>query len=231
VSVGAKREQVHSGLADASESSVLGAVREITSSGLPDEKVMSLTEDNHERIWVSTSRGVFYFNNGRFVFVSAESVRLVFSSAGDSAGNLWISDQDQGLIHLRGENVVERIPWARLGRRDVGTALLPDPAQGGLWIGFHDGGVVYFKDGQVRASYAGADGLGRGRVHELQLDREGTLWAATEGGLSRVKNSRVATLTSKNGLPAMPLSGWWKTTPIRSGFTWPAAWCALPGPS
>ena len=60
--------------------------------------------------------------------------------------------------------------------------------------------VAYFKDGQIRASYA-ADGLGEGRVTGLQLDRDGTLWAATEGGLSRVKNGRVATLTSKNGLP------------------------------
>jgi PAS domain S-box-containing protein len=126
---------------------------------------------------------------------------LVFSSTGDGAGNLWISDQDQGLFHLLGGNVVERIPWARLGRRDVATALFPDPAEGGLWLGFFEGGVAYFKDGQVRASYAGADGLGVGRVNGLQLDRDGTLWAATEGGLSRVKNSRVATLTSKNGLP------------------------------
>jgi signal transduction histidine kinase len=43
--------------------------------------------------------------------------------------------------------------------------------------------------------------LGEGRVDSLQLDRDGTLWAATEGGLSRIKDGRVATLTSKNGLP------------------------------
>ena len=28
------------------------------------------------------------------------------------------------------ENVVERIPWAKLGRKDVATALLPDPLRG-----------------------------------------------------------------------------------------------------
>jgi signal transduction histidine kinase/ligand-binding sensor domain-containing protein len=200
-SVGAKREQKLSGLAATSESSVLGAVREITSSGLPDEEISSLTEDNRGRIWAVTPRGVAYFDNGRFVLVNAVPAGQVFSSAGDSAGNLWLSDQDQGLFHLLEGNVVERIPWARLGRTDMATALFPDPAQGGLWLGFFQGGVAYFKDGQVRASYAGADGLGIGRVHDLQLSRDGTLWAATEGGLSRVKNSRVATLTSKNGLP------------------------------
>jgi signal transduction histidine kinase len=43
--------------------------------------------------------------------------------------------------------------------------------------------------------------LGEGWVTDLRSDQDGTLWAATEGGLSRVKNGRVATLTSKNGLP------------------------------
>ncbi len=66
---------------------------------------------------------------------------------------------------------------------------------------FFQGGVAYFKDGQVRASYTAADGLGEGRVNDFRLDQDGTLWAATEGGLSRLKNGRVATLTSKNGLP------------------------------
>ena len=201
VNVGAKREQKFSGLAAAGESRVLGAAREITNSGLPDEEVRALTQDNRGRIWVTTSGGLFYFDDKHFIRVTAVPDGQVFSSAGDSVGNLWISDQDQGLIHLLGENVVERIPWARLGRRGMATALFPDPAEGGLWLGFFEGGVAYFKDGQVRASYAGADGLGLGRVSGLQLDRDGTLWAATEGGLSRVKNSRVATLTSKNGLP------------------------------
>jgi signal transduction histidine kinase len=61
--------------------------------------------------------------------------------------------------------------------------------------------VSYFKDGQVRESYATADGLGEGRVSSLRLDRDGTLWASTEGGLSQVKDRRVATLNNKNGLP------------------------------
>ena len=74
---------------------------------------------------------------------------------------------------------------------------------GGLWLSFWtDGGVLYFKDGQVRASYTTADGLGKGQVPGLRLDRDGALWAATEeGGLSRIKDGHVATLTSKNGLP------------------------------
>src|SRR6202011_3896327 len=116
-------------------------------------------------------------------------------------GNLWIANQNVGLFRLFRERVVEEIPWSSLGRNGHATALVADPAQGGLWLGFYQGGVAYLKDGKVRAWYAASDGLGEGYVSDLQLDGDGTLWAATESGLSRVKNGRVATLTSKNGLP------------------------------
>jgi signal transduction histidine kinase/ligand-binding sensor domain-containing protein len=170
-------------------------------SGLPDDNVDSLAQDIHGRIWVSTHRGVAYLENGRFISVAAVPAGVVESMAGDTVGSLWIGDQKQGLFHLMGASVVDRIPWPRMGRKDFASALLSDPLQGGLWLGFYRGGVAYFKDGQVRASYANADGLGEGRVTGLELDGAGTLWAATAGGLSRVKNGRVATLTSRNGLP------------------------------
>ena len=171
------------------------------SSGLPDDAVESLFQDDRGRIWVSTRRGVAYFENGRFIPVSAVPGGVRAFHRRGQCGESLDQPPGSGLFHLREGSVVEQIPWARLGRKDYASALFPDPVQGGLWLGFCQGGVAYFKDGQVRASYAGADGLGEGRVSSLQLDRDGTLWAATEGGLSRVKNGRVATLTSKNGLP------------------------------
>jgi signal transduction histidine kinase len=76
-----------------------------------------------------------------------------------------------------------------------------DPVRDGLWIGFVDGGIAHLSDGRVRTSYGAADGLGRGRVNALRLDPDGTLWVATEGGLSRLKGGRLTTLTARNGLP------------------------------
>jgi signal transduction histidine kinase/ligand-binding sensor domain-containing protein len=171
------------------------------SSGLPARTLESLFQDDRERIWVSTLGGVAYFDHDRFTSVIGVTGLIVNSISADESGNLWISDQNQGLLRLFAGNVVERIPWARLGHKGGALPPLPDPLQGGLWIGFSEGGVGYFKDGQVRASYGVADGLGEGRVASLQFDRDGTLWAATEGGLSRVKNRRVTTLAGKNGLP------------------------------
>ena len=176
-----------------------GAVREITDSGLPDY-VQSFLQDESGRIWVFTRFGAAYFDNGRFVPAKGVPGGQVYSLAEDRTGDLWLSFWHQGLFHLRQARVVERIPLVRLGLTDLASALLPDPVQGGLWLGF-EGGLAYFQDGQVRASYLSATGLGTDSVMDLKLDRDGTLWAATEGGLSRVKNGRVATLTSRNGLP------------------------------
>jgi len=181
--------------------------REITDSGLPEGGLNSLFEDDRGQIWVSTRGGVARTQNGRFIPVRSVADGIVHSMAGDSEGNLWISVQDQGLFHLFGDSLVEQIPWARLRRQDSAMALLPDPVHGGLWLGFWQGGLAYFKDGQVGVSYAVEDGLGKGSVFDLQLDRDGTLWAATQGGLSRVKNGRVATLTSRNGLPCDAVNG------------------------
>jgi len=100
-----------------------------------------------------------------------------------------------------GETLSKRTPWATLGRTDFASSLSTDPAQGGVWLGFYQGGLAYFRDGQVRATYKVADGLGKGIVVDVQVDKDGALWVATEGGLSRVKSGRVSTLTSKNGLP------------------------------
>jgi signal transduction histidine kinase len=169
-------------------------------NGLPDDSAQTLFQDDRGRIWVSTHRGVAYFENGRFTPFSAVPGGVVHAIAGDSVGNLWISG-DEVVFHLLGGSVVEQIPWAKLGHKELAVTLLSDTVQGGLWLGFFQGGVEYFRDGQVRARYASADGLGQGRVGGFQLDGDGALWAATEGGLSRVKNGRVATLTSRNGLP------------------------------
>jgi hypothetical protein len=50
-------------------------------------------------------------------------------------------------------------------------------------------------------SYGAGVGLGDGRVNHLRFGPNGGLWASTEGGLSRVKDEHIATMTQKNGLP------------------------------
>jgi signal transduction histidine kinase/ligand-binding sensor domain-containing protein len=187
-----------SGLTAGSGADSKRTLREITDSGLPD-KAQSLFQDARGQLWVGTQNGVAFLKSDRFVPVGSVPYGIVYSFAGDSSGNLWMSHQE-GLFRLLRERVVERIPWAQLGRKEPAT-VLQDAVQGGFWLGFRDGGVAHFKDGQLRASYGGAEGLGEGMIRSFYADGSGSLWAATEGGLSRIKDGRVLTLTSNNGLP------------------------------
>jgi len=169
---------------------------------LPGNYIDSLYQDAQGRIWVATHQGVGYFENGRFMRFTGMQITYAIPITGDSSGNIWAASSEQGLCRLRMGKPVECIPWTKLGSRgSFSDSLVVDPVRGGFWLGFWRGGVVHFKDGEVRASFGTANGLGGGRVNALKLDPDGTLWAATDGGLSRIKDDHITTLTGKNGLP------------------------------
>lgn len=169
-------------------------------SKLNGQSPNSLFQDDSGRMWVSTAMGFGYLQNGSYRPVSAVP-GAVTGIAQDTSGNLWIANEHASLFQLRGETVVQQIPWSSLGHKDPASALVADPFRGGLWLGFALGGVAYFTGNQIRESYATGEGLAEGRVNYLHVDRDGTIWTATDGGVSRLKDGRVTTLTSRNGLP------------------------------
>jgi signal transduction histidine kinase/ligand-binding sensor domain-containing protein len=162
----------------------------------------SLFQDDRGRIWVSTLRSVSYLEGGKFVPLSDLPGGNVLAIVQGRLGNLWIANETQGaLFRLTPQGNVEKIPWSRLGHKDHISVLAADPVQG-VWIGFFLGGIASLAaDGSIIRSYTVADGLGGGRVSGFFFDHEDTLWIATAGGLSRLRNGHLSTLTSKNGLP------------------------------
>ena len=106
--------------------------------------------------------------------------------------NVWIS-QDDHLFQLAGSQVVSKVSWASLGRPTPAILLHSDRQGRGLWLGFRDGtGVAYLKEGQIVASYDVTKGLGRGMIGILHPEPDGSVWVATEGGLSRIKDGKVS---------------------------------------
>jgi signal transduction histidine kinase/ligand-binding sensor domain-containing protein len=190
------------GRRDNQEPNIGGAVVEVANSGLRGTP-QSLGLDGQGRLCVSTRGGVFHFEGNRFVRVPNVPGGNIWSIVADGDGKLWINDGTAGLFYFtRGKVGQQPIPWSEFGQKGFGPeSMLADRSSGGLWLGFDETGVAYFKDGRVRASYTSADGLGNGRVNDLRFGSRGTLWAATEGGLNRIRDGRIMTLTSKNGLP------------------------------
>jgi len=177
-------------------------VEAVVVAGRPQSVPASLFQDSHGRIWIGATSGLGYLDkSGRFLAVSGAPAGFIDSIAEDREGNLWIAHRDAGLLQVSGDRVIRRFPWTSISQSGPASRLAVDSTHGNLWLGFLPGGIVQFSHGQVRVSYSARDGLGKGSVSDLSPEADGTLWAATEGGLSRIKAGRIATLDSRSGFP------------------------------
>ena len=164
----------------------------------------SLFQDRSGRLFLSTTHEIGYLDGNRFVPVTNTPDGRLLDIAQDSAGDIWMADGGK-LLHLSGGKLVEQIPWSSLGHKDFAISLGADPSRGGIWLGFFGGGISYFANGNIQETYSSAKGLGAGSVTNLQVEKDGALWAATDSGLSRMKNGSFATLDRENGLPCDPI--------------------------
>jgi signal transduction histidine kinase/ligand-binding sensor domain-containing protein len=168
--------------------------------GAGHASVGSLYEDSRRRLWVSSTTGLFLLASG----FSGPARRIADTSyvhaiTEDTAGTVWISDQQRGLIPLRGDQAGAAIGWAALGGSEA-RALAAD-RQGGIWLGFTTGGLAHFQNGQVSRRLDAKDGIAGGRIESLYVDDQGAVWVASQGGVSRVAGTQVDILTPRNGLP------------------------------
>jgi signal transduction histidine kinase/ligand-binding sensor domain-containing protein len=170
-----------------------------TSKGIP-QRGASLFEDRRGRTWIGGITRSGWVENGRFVALDGVPPGYVDAFAEDRQGNVWISHRPAGLLRWNGATGIERMPVTSFKTSPMPVRLAVDLSRDGLWLGFV-GGIAYLEDGRVREQYGIAEGLGRGRVRSLRFDAQGALWIATDGGLSRMKAGRIATLRTRNGLP------------------------------
>jgi len=175
------------------------SAREIIARGLPIDTSGPLYRDRHGRIWIGSPSGLGYLQGGRFVAAPNMPGGELTSITEDDLGNLWVAHRMLGLFRISPSGQVRRFGWRDIGIGETWSIAF-DPSRRGIWLGSLLGKIAFFKDGKIRASYA-AGGLGKAAVRDLRLDPDGTLWAATEAGLVRLKNGRLKTLNSDNGLP------------------------------
>jgi signal transduction histidine kinase/ligand-binding sensor domain-containing protein len=178
-------------------------ITRVTDPELSGNAIDSIFEDPRGRIWIGTDRGTAWFENGRFHRVNGVPNSIWLAVFADAREGVWIAYPGPGLFHVVEGNVVESVPWpwSARGPDPRLSAAASDASTGGLWLGFLHGGVAYYKDGHVRTSFSRSEGLGSDTVWNLIVDHEGTLWAATEGGLARIKDGHATNLSSTSGLP------------------------------
>jgi PAS domain S-box-containing protein len=172
-------------------------ITQISNSGL-EGTTRSLNLDDDGRLWAVSDRGVFYLDHERFLRVP-ELGGNTSSTLGDGRGNVWILEKNR-VFFWSPDRPLREISLPQFSQNTIRTELA-DPATGGLWLGFFQGGLVYVEDGKIVRSYGEENGFGGGRVNRLRFVARDEVLAATEHGLSRIKKGHIATLTSRNGLP------------------------------
>lgn len=136
----------------------------------------------------------------------------------DVRGQLWLYDEDAGLLKLDGDSLVRVAPlYEPVARRGV---LLGDRS-GRVWIGQLNRVALY--DRGKLTLFDTAQGVPIGMVTQIIEDLAGNIWAVGEGGISKFVNGRFRTLPERRSVPgrsvygvALDYSGaWWMVT--RSG--------------
>ncbi len=137
---------------------------------------------------------------------------LVTAFAQSTDGMLWLGTI-AGLFRFDGVRFVrypepgdEPLPSSHI------RALVAAP-DGGLWVGFLQGGMSYLREGRVR-SYGLADGLGPAAM-QFAWDHEGTLWAVVSAGAARFRDHHwevVAKIEHARGVAEDPAGRLWIAT-------------------
>jgi signal transduction histidine kinase/ligand-binding sensor domain-containing protein len=155
----------------------------------------ALLTDRSGTMWVATDDAVGRFVNGMLIAEPIPEVAdsRVHALASTSKG-LWLCTAFRGIKSWRAGALTSHLARPC-------SALIAD-RQDRLWAGLGTGGVALL-DGDGVRTLTERDGLAPGLVLQIVEGRDGSLWFATSGGVSRYKSGRVTSVTPAN----LPVNG------------------------
>jgi ligand-binding sensor domain-containing protein len=176
-----------------------------TAQGLNSMFLSDLARDEAGDLWItsdeSTRGGLFRYDGASFTtFVRPGGVtrnRLQAVTV-RSDGELWVvsSDSGVGVFDATGN-------WLRDYVAELVSTSLADVTEGAhgeMWIASSSAGIQAW-NGIVWDHYSSSNGLADNNTRSLVVDRAGTLWAGTQGGLSRYEGSQWLAFAATRGLP------------------------------
>ncbi len=161
--------------------------------------IYAFLEDDEGTIWVGSASGLYSYRNGHFAALKGlpQGFRTT-SIAEDREHRFWVTTI-AGLFRLTPDKHALE-PRAQKLIRNEANAFMEDK-EGNYWVGTSADGLFRLSGEQV-SSVTPSDGLTDSKALSLFEDREGSLWVGTAGGLDRFRDTKLTTLTTKEGLPA-----------------------------
>ena len=163
---------------------------------LPSNTVLNLFEDVEQNIWVGTQAGML-----RLSKTPVKTVALPDASDSDAEtvyqdanGSIWIAAAN--LFRFQnGQSALYRFPViAGVRVRNVFR-----DREGTLWVGT-DGRGVYHQIGKRFVHYTTAQGLVNNFIRAFLQSRDGSVWIATDEGVTRWTRGKLFSYQMKDGL-------------------------------
>lgn len=165
--------------------------------GLQSNAMYAIVQDAQGVVWAGSTDGL--------VRIEADRVTPLGEPEGLPQGSVFaLLPSGDGGIYAGTEHGVYYGIDGHFSQLD---AAIPDDAaislqfdeRGDLWIGTVNHGLLRYGSHGVE-SLGSQRGLPNNRVAALFLDREGSLWAGTNGGLLRLRDAPFTTVNSEHGL-------------------------------
>jgi signal transduction histidine kinase/CheY-like chemotaxis protein/ligand-binding sensor domain-containing protein len=151
------------------------------------------------KIWIGSGGAsrLYTYSDGKLSAIQVK-IRNGGAMAKDADQRLWVGTFN-GLYRMdpKKPSLQPVAPDKIVGEVN---SVIPD-TDGNLWVGMTDLGLVRIQHGQV-SSFGSQDGLSDTRVITVYEDQEGSLWVGTASGLDRLRDTKLTTLTRKEGLPS-----------------------------
>ncbi len=160
-----------------------------TREGLPDLAIAELYSGHSGVLWIVAGLHLVRLHSGHFETYSPgrdiplTSVRAVCE---DRTGELWVGGFG-GIAKLVGGKFETVVPGIAL-REHMISAMIADRGNN-LWIAGSQGVFVRSAAGALRR-YNSKSGLPDNLVRALREDRDGNIWAGTNGGIARFEGGR-----------------------------------------
>jgi len=151
------------------------------------------------KIWIGSSGAspLYLYANGKLT-PRPEKIINAMAMAKLADQHFWVGTLNG--LYLLDQETSALQPVARDKIRGELNSVVSDK-EGNLWLGTGDAGLVRITHGQV-SFFGSPDGLSDSTVLTSYEDREGSLWVGTASGLDRFRDTKLSTLTVKEGLPS-----------------------------
>ncbi len=155
---------------------------------------------DENNLWALTENGLYRFDVNDLqtplkVYDKADGLKgnALFCGFKDSKGNLWFSTRknsdvdglnlfDQTTQKFHAFSTDEDFPNGK------SPASFAEDANGNLWFGFYDGGLVKYANGRF-TDFSAAENLPSGGIFGLHVDAKNRLWiASSSGGVAVVED-------------------------------------------